>query len=395
MHIIQLSAQGSSAYENYDNITISFMFIQTISVIAPAFVIGFVVWRLVTAFTRFRIRKKYTAAIEAPSVSVCIPARNEMHALSQCLERILASDYAKMEVIVYNDQSRDDTPSIIRSFAYAGVRFVEGERLPEGWLGKNHAIDTLAREASGTFVLFMDVDTYIKPNTISQLVGYMLSEKMQMISVIPGRSLEFTSSLLLGNLRFFWELVLSHRYRPASSNALWMIRRHTLIDSLDGLNQIKGEVMPELRLAQMLGTHAYHCLLTSQELGVTYEKKLSSQIENSIRLLFPLSGQRWYQSLIFLVTLFILNIPHFGVLYGLTVGWPAHTVVSLILLVLASQMMYAALLHRLWDGRWLVGGLLWPVVVAQEFVLFVVSIWRYATGTVTWKGRPVAGPYVK
>ena len=90
---------------------------------------------------------------EIPSVSVCIAARNETHAMTQCLERVIATDYPKLEIIVLDDGSRDDTSILIKSFAHAGVRFVEGKTLQDGWLGKNYAQYTLAKEASGKIVV--------------------------------------------------------------------------------------------------------------------------------------------------------------------------------------------------------------------------------------------------
>ena len=152
------------------------------------FLMAAIIIRLQRALDTYKIKKNYTAAIEAPSVSVCIPARNETHAMAQCLERVLASDYKKLEIIVFDDSSTDDTSILVRSFAHAGVRFVPGTALPEGWLGRNHALEVLAREASGTYVVFMDVDTNITPTTISQLVGYMMTENLVMASVLPGRS---------------------------------------------------------------------------------------------------------------------------------------------------------------------------------------------------------------
>jgi glycosyltransferase involved in cell wall biosynthesis len=157
--------------------------------------------RLELGIRRFRIRRQYTPAIELPSVSVCVPARNETHAMTQCLERVLASDYPKMEIVVFDDESADDTSVLINSFAHAGVRFVPGTSLPEGWLGKNHALEVLAREASGTYVIFLDVDTHIQPDTISQLVGYMTSEHLEMTSVIPGRHDAWRPNVLFGHLR--------------------------------------------------------------------------------------------------------------------------------------------------------------------------------------------------
>ena len=68
---------------------------------------------------------------DLPTVSVCISARNETHAMTQCLERIVASDYPKLEVIVLDDGSRDNTSLLIKSFAHAGVRFIEGSSLPD------------------------------------------------------------------------------------------------------------------------------------------------------------------------------------------------------------------------------------------------------------------------
>src|ERR1700759_1043342 len=108
--------------------------------------------KLVFAFNHFKMKTILSDSKmlkDLPSVSVCIPARNETHAMSQCLERVIASTYPKLEVIVLDDSSVDDTSVLIKAYAHAGVRFVEGSRLPKGWLGKNHALQGLLHEASG------------------------------------------------------------------------------------------------------------------------------------------------------------------------------------------------------------------------------------------------------
>lgn len=342
--------------------------------------------RLRRALRRFRIKKNYTAAIEAPSVSVCIPARNETHAMTQCLERVLASDYEKLEVVVYDDSSTDDTSILVRSFAHAGVRFVPGDPLPDGWLGKNYALDVLAREASGTYVIFMDVDTFIKPTTISQLVGYMMIENLTMSSVIPGRSDAWRVSVLFGHLRYFWEVIMSRMSAPATSSSLWMIKRHELIDTLGGFAPHKNEVEPEEHIASIIGTDAYHCLIDNQTLGVTYEKKWSSQAETSRRLLFPMVGGSWYGALIGFITLLVLNLPFLVVLSSLFTGWMVVQTAAFWTMTLFMGL-YAMYTSVLWAQGWWIGGLLWPVVVMQELALFVWSVWSYSRRSVTWKGR--------
>ena len=80
--------------------------------------------------------------------------------MTDALHRVIASTYPKLEIIVLDDLSADKTPALIKAFAQDGVRFIEGGPVPKDWLGKNHALDTLLRQASGTYVLFLDVESH-------------------------------------------------------------------------------------------------------------------------------------------------------------------------------------------------------------------------------------------
>jgi chlorobactene glucosyltransferase len=346
-------------------------------------------WRLIVSLRRFRIKKTYTPAINAPSVSVCIPARNEMQVMTECLERVLASDYEKMEIVVFDDSSTDDTSVLVRSFAHVGVRFVPGVKLPEGWLGKNYALEILAREASGSIVVFMDVDTYIQPTTISQMVSYMLSEEVDMASVIPRREDAYRASVLFGHLRYFWELVLSRPKAPAASSALWMIKRDVLLKEFNGFERVKASVAPESALAQLLGTFRYHCLVSTTSLGVAYEKKWHSQLETGRRLLLPKVDSRWFGSWLAFAGLLLLNFPTFLVASAVFTGWTPSHLVGLFL-EFAGMTLYGLYTFNLWSKGWWLGALLWPVVVLQELLIFIRSASGYARHTITWKGRPVA-----
>lgn len=347
-------------------------------------------FRLERALRRFTVRKSYTAAIEAPSVSVCVPARNETHAMTQCLERVLASDYRKLEVIVFDDESADDTSILINSFAHAGVRFVAGTNLPDGWLGKNHALEVLAREASGTYVLFLDVDTHITPTTISQLVGYTMTENLEMASVIPGRDDVWRSNVLFGHLRYYWELITSRESAPATSSSLWMIRRRTLIDIIGGFSSHRAEVAPEKHLAALIGTKAYHCLVGNQ-MGVSYEKKWKSQSETSRRLLYPMVGGTKIAGMLGLLVLVLLNLPLLLITSSLLIEWNRFHSLAGLYLVLFS-LVYCRYTFAMWRSHWWLGVFIWPYAALQEFVLFIYSIYGYAKGTITWKGRIVTSP---
>ncbi len=307
--------------------------------------------------------------------------------MTECLERVLASDYRKMEVVVFDDESADDTSILVNSFAHAGVRFVPGTELPEGWLGRNRALEILARESSGTYIIFLNVDTNIHPDTISQLVTTMHDRQLEMASIIPSRDDVWRVSVLLGQLRYFWKIIISSANHPATSSSLWVIKRSTFLSTIGGFVSHKSEVEPEQSIAAIVGNRAYQCFV-SLGLGVTYQKDWAAQTETSRRVLFPMSGGTAFSALLSLVALALLNSPLVLLIIGVMVGWPAVSSVAAVLLALFG-FLYARYLRVVWTRHWLLGVAVWPFVVLQETVLYMYSAYGYATHSVTWKGRPV------
>jgi len=331
-----------------------------------------------------------TAMIEnLPSVTVCIPARNETHAMTECLERVVDSAYPKLEIIVLDDKSSDDTSTLIKSFAHEGVRFVQGKPLPKEWLGKNFALQEMAQEASGSILLFMDVDTRIEPDTIEQLVAYMMQEDASMISVLPRRHDGWRQSVLFSTLRYFWELILHRNSSPATASNAWMIRRNVLMDEYNGFENHRQAIQPESRFSkELMGKNKYRFLIGTEELGVSYEKKWRSQVSTSIRLLYPLIGGRLSFALIGIVVMLVLLSPIMLVVQAIVGTWTIEAIVAALFLI-AYTILFATYLRRVWSKAWWFGALLWPLIVAQEYLILIVSIERYLRGVVTWKGRPV------
>ena len=94
-------------------------------------------------------------------VSVLIPARNEDANLETLLPSLLASPLVNLEILVLNDRSCDDTEAVVQRFASLDprVRLLEGLPLPDGWLGKNWACHQLSQAALGDALIFTDADT--------------------------------------------------------------------------------------------------------------------------------------------------------------------------------------------------------------------------------------------
>lgn len=351
--------------------------------------------RLRYAFTHFKMKSLVTSAAmieNIPSVTVCVPARNEDHAMSDFLQQVIASRYPKLEIIVLNDMSVDRTPALIKAFASDGVRFVEGQKLPSGWLGKNHALQGLLNEASGTYIIFMDVDTRLSSDSIEQLVAYAQQQDALMVSVLPRRNDGMRASVLFSTLRYFWEILFHRKSSPATASGAWLIHRQTLLDRWQGFESLKGTAQPESHIsAALMASGKYRFLIGTDMLGISYEKKWRSQLATSIRLLFPLLGHKLSASIIAMTDLLIVTAPLWILLAGIVIGWSIHSLIALIFYLLFAGL-YAVYLKKVWNKGWIIGGLLWAVIVFQEAILVITSAIRYKQKAVTWKGRRVSSP---
>lgn len=341
---------------------------------------------------RYKAEAEEPLPSELPAVSVCLPARNETNSMTECLESVLASDYPKLEIIVLDDNSSDNTSNLIKAFAHSGVRFVQGSELPEGWLGKNYALENLLVEASGRYIIFMDVDTRVSTRTISQIVARAMSTQSDMISVIPQRYDTHRASAVFGTLRYFWEIILDSPRRPGSSAAFWLVNRHKMINDLRGFSPWRDQVQPESHVAKQFVVSSSHSLLISTPaLGVSFAKKWSSQIETSRRLLLPSFYNSSLGAMVGAGLLLTVILPQVAwvaavadgswLLFGIEFG-----------LGLASAIVFAGYLKLVWKNRWYLGMLAAPLIAWQEFWLLISSMIGYRMNTITWKGRPITRP---
>ena len=92
-----------------------------------------------------------------PAVSVIICARNAAVQLYNNLPHILSQVYRPFEVIVVNDNSTDDTKSLLRSLCqtYPYLRICE---MPKGMHGKKVALVHGVKAASHDLIAFTDAD---------------------------------------------------------------------------------------------------------------------------------------------------------------------------------------------------------------------------------------------
>lgn len=125
----------------------------------------------------------------APLVSILVPARNEASNISRCLRSLLAQDYRNFELLLLNDGSTDSTVTIAETVqkedGTGKLRLMQGEPLPDGWLGKNWACHQLAQAAQGDYLLFTDADTEHSLRAVTSAVAALQQEQADFLSVFP------------------------------------------------------------------------------------------------------------------------------------------------------------------------------------------------------------------
>lgn len=147
---------------------------------------------VITYFGRTKMQllnKPRPAPAVLPQVTILIPAKDEGERIGACLQSVLDQDYANFDVIAIDDRSKDDTGKIMDEMAAHNPRLsvihIQEGTLGPGWTGKNNALFTGAKQASGKWLLFVDSDVLLQPNAVSKTVTVSNYKKYDLLSLLP------------------------------------------------------------------------------------------------------------------------------------------------------------------------------------------------------------------
>lgn len=328
---------------------------------------------------------------ETPTVSLLIAARNEDHALMECLDAAVSSNYPKLEIIVLDDCSYDGTGNIIREFAAHGVRFMPGKEPTEQWMGRNFAFSQLADQATGDYLVFMDVDVKLSPDTLSRMIKYSEVYGYEMLSLKPQQQHLDLLPALLQPFGLLWQITFRQILkRPPVDTSLWALKRQTLFE-LGGFELNPNIVYPELKFASNLySIDTYFFALANADDNVSIRKRVSSLWEKSERSNYPnmkMDPAYVILSVIFIVA--IIALPLLGAwdllrnqnyLIGNVAG-----VISLSLWLIS----HLILTTRVNPSGWFISLFNLPIVVFVEIFLIISSMLKYELNLIRWKGRPI------
>ena len=100
-----------------------------------------------------------------PKVTIGILTHNSEHYIEPCLSSLLAQDYDNCELVIFDNNSQDDTCKIIRK-NFPDVRLLTSDENQ----GFSRSHNQILRETDGDFYACLNVDMIFEPNFISELV---------------------------------------------------------------------------------------------------------------------------------------------------------------------------------------------------------------------------------
>lgn len=198
---------------------------------------------------------------DLPPVSVVFSARDEGRKIEHACRSLLELDYPALEIIAINDRSTDDTGVILDALAeeFPRLKVRHVEDLPDGWLGKNHGLQTGYRQSTGEYVLFTDADVHFAPDTLRRVVPHVVDKNIDHLAATP-RIINASPSLRLMLPSFSIAFFLN--MRPSSINsdsgrdsvgvgAFNLVRRAAL-DEIGGLDKVRLRPDEDVKLGRVL-----------------------------------------------------------------------------------------------------------------------------------------------
>ncbi len=238
-------------------------------------------------FNLNKISDKKTNANWRPKISVVIPAYNEEKNIAKCIQSVLDSNYPKnkLEIIVIDDGSKDNTYLIAKKFEKYGVKVFRKKNEGTAAKTKNYGI----RKAKGELIATLDADSYILKDTIIKMLP--LFDSKEVAAVTPAIKVANPQNFLQNLQKVEYVLTLFSRKLLNFMDAVFV--------TPGPFSLFRGDVFKKV------GYFDEHNILEDQELALRIQKnnlKINSSMEAEVftnvpKDFIPLTKQRirWHR----------------------------------------------------------------------------------------------------
>jgi hypothetical protein len=209
-----------------------------------------------------------------PSLTIVVPARNEEADIEPALRSLLQLDYPEYEVIAVDDRSTDQTGAIMERLASGSasqgrLRVLHVKELPQGWLGKLHAmwlgslknaaLRNAAPHASSEWLLFTDADCVFHPESLRRAVHYALRTGTHHLVVFPTAHMKTLGERMMISfpqvmscfVMRAWK-VRDPRARDYVGAGAFNLVRRSAYEAIGTFEKLRMEIVEDLKLGQTI-----------------------------------------------------------------------------------------------------------------------------------------------
>jgi chlorobactene glucosyltransferase len=332
-----------------------------------------------------RVGKQYS-----DKVSVLIPARNEAGNILTLLQSIHEQDYQNYEVIVLDDESADDTFAVCSAFAANHARFtiIKGNKLQEGWIGKNYACHQLALQANGKYLLFLDADEEVKQGLINSAVHRMHLHQLGLLSLFTNQQMKTPGEwavvplmhFILLNLLPLRLIYLVKNASVAAASGQFMLFDAVIYHENQWHKAVRHKVVEDVEIMRLVKAEAYNgeALLANGMISCRMYKSHNEAIAGFSKNF---------------LAAFNYSIIGFLVYIVLIIGGPMIVIMTLnlplLFFMLGLIILTRIMISLLSDQSALNNIILHPLQMLNMLLIAFTSIQRYLTKTTVWKGRKI------
>lgn len=161
-----------------------------------------------------------------PLISVLVPAYNEGKVIAEVVKNYEHIDYPQFEIIIVDDGSKDDTYEQALAAAAQSPVNIQVHTKPNG--GKASALNYGLELAAGDYVLCMDADSSLAPQTLK--CGIRHFKDNPKLAAVAGKVLVENTDNLLGRMQY-----LDYLYGHLQKKVLSIFRTVTIVPGPIGL----------------------------------------------------------------------------------------------------------------------------------------------------------------
>ena len=212
-------------------------------------------WFLIASIPTFQDKKgNNLPIISLQELTIIIPARNEESNLETLLDSLLPYKDHLREILVMDDHSTDGTVEVAKKYK---VDVITLPPLPKGWFGKAWGLWNGAKYAKGSYLIFLDADTWVQKGGLEKIANEYKGSK-NVISIQPYHvmksNIEKLSSFFhlvimssLGSFHIFRKYV---KTSGAFGQCMFISKKDYF--HFGGHEKVKGELMENLAFAKII-----------------------------------------------------------------------------------------------------------------------------------------------